>query len=681
MKNLLSITLTAAAFAAAVPVFAAPRLCESIKYYEAPATPLTRAEGEVHTVVLDVDYDLPLTQELSGLYAVESTGADTNLYYGLSEEEDSHIYEFHLPDGTYDFYVGAILGDYEGSMVLTLNNMVIDRDMDLNLQASSAIYRTDISHIAPDGSELRMAYDRPAGNVPSAQFIQALMHNGNLILLNALSTDSPGMNYILSNNTSSNYTVTRLDIMHSPFGFLTMVIPVDFTKEECGTDTEGWQMATEEFSQTPANLTMQDYYALCGQPDYYYGFCPAVMMINGRTNGTAGLGMFDPRCPTGTVGTWAPADYSGPYELWPVPTGASITGWSSDTSALPLRRSEDGLQQVGLNLLPGPLTYFASAESPLAGPEYQAYSGEIPQGKLGNCTPILILYPEEEYFEFTFKGRYGESLSQASNYYTIPSVQYWLDIFGEPLCELKFYRDGVLVCDDRNDFPYDTSWGSPTDYILEIGTSNVLIDSETPGFVQATHTFGRASENLMPPTLTSLRIEDAQGEITDRLQDSEGAKAIFTGGHFFYVDNYEERYVYADWESVNCTSAEYSPRGEDSFEPLNVKEIGEPILPGYGNQFEVDLSGVTAESADGWYDLRITIEDESGSTQTQLISPAFRIGTGAGIQDINISEKRIDLNSPEVEIYTVAGQRVDRASMVKGIYIVKHNGTSTKVIL
>ena len=49
----------------------------------------------------------------------------------------------------------------------------------------------------------------------------------------------------------------------------------------------------------------------------------------------------------------------------------------------------------------------------------------IPDGSpLGNCAPALIIMPEEELFEFTFKGRHGENMAHSSEYYPIPNRQH-----------------------------------------------------------------------------------------------------------------------------------------------------------------------------------------------------------------------------------------------------------------
>lgn len=649
---------------------------EQKTFFEMKGVAATRAED--NKVVLTVEYDLPMNQELYGLYCFESTGADPNLYYGLSEEEDSNIYEFHLPEGTYDFYVGAVLGYYEGMMVLTMDGVEVADDMNLTMAASSATHRTDIRHIAPGGSELRMLYDEPAGTVPSAQLIQALRHNEQLVVLNGHTTDGPGMEYFITNNPDSRYVTTRLDIMSTPFGFLNMIIPVDYAKEECASSESNWQMASETFASTPANQKLQNYYAFCGEPDYFYGFSPTLMIHEGRLLGNAGIGMFDKKCSTSTVGVWVPENYDNTFELWPLPTGSAITGWGSDIAGLPLQRSENGLRQVGVNVVGDRLTYLRG-ESSIPGPEYDAFSGGIPVAELGNCTPLLVLLPDEEYFEFSFTGRHGESISQASAYYSLPSEEYWQEIFGEPLCDLKFYRNDELLCNVRNEFPYDVDWGEPADYRLEISSDNVLIDGTTPGYIKAIHKFGESAADLIPPTMTSLRIVDAEGNINDRLKTNIDAKVVFTGGHFAYRDNWEEMFAYEEFSSIECVSVEYSPRAAENYLPLHVNELEDPILPGYGNCFEVALDNISNVSQDGWYDLKISIRDESGSTQTQIISPAFHVDELCGIDMIKDGKSDIDMNSEDVEVVTIDGRRVDRESLSPGIYIIRTKNEARKI--
>ncbi len=188
-----------------------------------------------------------------------------------------------------------------------------------------------------------------------------------------------------------------------------------------------------------------------------------------------------------------------------ISTGSSVNGGSSSTSASSLRLSPDGLVSIGLNMRPERDIFLRDGSKAVAD-GYADLAG-IPDGSPpGNCAPALIIMPEEELFEFTFKGRHGENMAHSSEYYPIPNRQHWQNIFGASLCDLRFYRDGVLICDDRNDFPYDTDWGQGNEYRLEITTHDFLIDGETNGFSRSEQTFRTGQGTPTPPTLDTRRV-------------------------------------------------------------------------------------------------------------------------------------------------------------------------------
>ena len=646
--------------------------------HEMPRRAVAPASTKTHTVTLDVDYDLPCMQELSGLFAMESSGHDTAFHYGLSENEGDHVYVFQLPAGSYDFYVGVDLDDFDGTAILTLDDVQVDSDMTLRLAASSAVHRTEITHTAPDGSDLRFSYN--GGTVACAHLLEVITHGETLMRVGGISTDNRSLSYVLCNNPESRYQMTRIDVMISPFGTLGMIIPVDFSKSSCGTDADNWHRAEFDFTQTPSKRKTDSYYSEHKGLDYFYTFSTTMATIDDRMLLRAGLGTFDSACPAWNVGVWQPRGYTGRYGIMPVPTGSSVNGGSSSTSATPLRLTPDGLVSTGHNMLPDRDIFLRDGSKAVAD-GYADLAG-IPEGaSLGNCAPSLIIMPEEELFEFTFKGRHGENMAQSSDYYTIPSRQHWQDIFGSPLCELRFYRDGVLICDDRNDFPYDTDWGQGDEYRLEITTRDFLIDGETEGFSRSEQTFRTDRGTPTPPTLTSLQIRDASGAINDRPADALDATAVFTAGRFTYRDDNVLKCVYADFEPVECLSVEYAPKGTDGFLPLPFEETGAPVLPGYGNRFIARLDGVTGAAADGWYDLRISIADSHGGTQTQTISPAFRIASHGAVEGIGIGDRdtAIDPADPANVIFRPDGTRAADTSQ-PGIYIVRTPAGRTAAI-
>ena len=118
-------------------------------------------------------------------------------------------------------------------------------------------------------------------------------------------------------------------------------------------------------------------------------------------------------------------------------------------------------------------------------------------------------------------------------------------------------------------------------------------------------------------------------------------------------------------------SLQYSPDGSDVWSSLEVKEVPELFfLPGYGNFYRASLSGVTATSGNGWFKLRIRLEDEAGNTQEQTIEPAFYIEKLVGAvqaleesADFQVDTKDgcvivVGAENPTIEIYGLDGRKL-----------------------
>ncbi len=561
-----------------------------------------------------------------------------------------------MPKGKYDFYVGVDVGNSDGYLMLTLDDVEVYEDMNLSLSASSAKTRTDITHIGPNGENLVIGNDY----IASSEFMQAVLHGDKVVRF----TNS-GSAYIATNNPDSRYKMTRLDMMATTAGVLHMVIPVDFSKPSNGSDATNWMTSIVPIASNPAYERYREWKTEAGDPDYYYSFVPFMVLVDGKHLATGGLGVFNSDCPANTVGIWEPTGYDGRFEMIGFPTGSSIKSWHSSISGLPLHRTEDGLRQYGIHFTPDRTIFLADEYSPKLGKGYSIFNTAPSDKPIGNCAPIMTIIPDEEYFDFTYSGRNGESMGYASDYYFLPSQEYWDDIFTTPLCDLKFYKDDMLLTDNRMDFPYDCDWGEGGDYRLEISTSNVLVDGTVSGFSRSVSCFNTENGSWIPPTITSLQIIDSDSEINDHLESTAGAYVNMTAGLFNYADNYEKRYVYAKFNPVSCTSMEYAPYGTEDFTALPVSEANGYVLPGYGSRFEASLKGISAEDADAWYDLRISISDQYGSTQTQTISPAFMVKGLSSIE--TISTESLDLSS--CKIFTMQGIRVKNID-APGIYII-----------
>lgn len=186
--------------------------------------------------------------------------------------------------------------------------------------------------------------------------------------------------------------------------------------------------------------------------------------------------------------------------------------------------------------------------------------------------------------------------------------------------------------------------------------------------------------NGSAPTLTSLQFRNAAtAAVTDRF-DCAADGIFYLSALDPKMEIYEARLQpYYITDHIASVKAEYAPAGTGEWAALDVVATPEhDYMPGYGYFYRGTLDGVTAPSATGWYDLRITVTDTDGSTQTQTLSPAFHAATPASVTDITapdaaaVSVSGHTINAPAgSRIYTPAGTPAPARDLAPGVYIVR----------
>ena len=171
-----------------------------------------------------------------------------------------------------------------------------------------------------------------------------------------------------------------------------------------------------------------------------------------------------------------------------------------------------------------------------------------------------------------------------------------------------------------------------------------------------------------------LLFKDREGNIIDRFETAEEGTLEFAGGDFNF--KVEGRKYWFDCKE-QTVEVYYSPYFADQWLPLEVNEVpSEFFMPAFGYFYRGSLQSVTNGSQTGWYDLMIKLTDASGNWQQQMISPAFRIGSGSptGIETVNSSD------ATEVARFTVDGRAISAPEA--GVNIVKmSDGTVKKVLV
>ena len=301
-------------------------------------------------------------------------------------------------------------------------------------------------------------------------------------------------------------------------------------------------------------------------------------------------------------------------------------------------------------------------------PTHPAFSYPVDKAKgvIGNNCPILVC---DQYqlpgsnpqlrFIIDYLGRYGEkSEGQAEALINIKlngeAIDWLTDVHGSFYAYLEQLFSGVV----------------------DATVSNELVEvDDLPGSSKAQLHYTAGAEDETPPTMTMLHFKDSNGDVTDRFATSDAGKLEFTAGDFNFFLTPMEAFVHLRF-APETVEVSYSPYGEDNWNELSVEEVPENYWPTMGWFYTAPLASVTGEAYEGWFDLKIRLEDAAGNWQEQVISPAFCIDN---LAYSSIATPRGD-NIREVARYNLAGQRVD--SNATGVVIVKmSDGTARKVIL
>ncbi len=181
---------------------------------------------------------------------------------------------------------------------------------------------------------------------------------------------------------------------------------------------------------------------------------------------------------------------------------------------------------------------------------------------------------------------------------------------------------------------------------LSFVNSNITVD-ELPG-KNITEICYNEQKNDMAPTLQMLAFRDKTGNITDRFETKEDGVIEFSGGDFEFVITDNER-VKGHYNCDLVTVKAYtSPYRKENWQDLTVNRVDELyFMPGFGHFFRGSLGNVEGKGKDGWFDIKIELSDQAGNTQTQILSPAFRIADAVDTHIENTLHKNICLKVNE----------------------------------
>jgi hypothetical protein len=148
--------------------------------------------------------------------------------------------------------------------------------------------------------------------------------------------------------------------------------------------------------------------------------------------------------------------------------------------------------------------------------------------------------------------------------------------------------------------------------------------------------FGGDRADLEAPTLTALRVMNAQGRLAERLDRNGNASLFFAAGDYHYPPAQQRAMGTTRELKREATRVSFRAHGTASWIPLTPVHLGSDLgvvldlrrFP-VGEMYRADLSAVTRAGADA-VDLRFEIEDVAGNRTTWTQSPAIIVaGDGA----------------------------------------------------
>jgi hypothetical protein len=148
--------------------------------------------------------------------------------------------------------------------------------------------------------------------------------------------------------------------------------------------------------------------------------------------------------------------------------------------------------------------------------------------------------------------------------------------------------------------------------------------------------FGNDARDLIAPTLTALRVLNAQGRLAEKLEPNSNASLFFAAGDYEYPALGERRFGSTRDLKRDATKVFYRAHGTANWISLTPVHQGSDLgsidalrrFPA-GEIYRADLGAVTRAGASA-IDLRIEIEDVAGNQTTWTQSPAILVSGNDG---------------------------------------------------
>jgi hypothetical protein len=325
-----------------------------------------------------------------------------------------------------------------------------------------------------------------------------------------------------------------------------------------------------------------------------------------------------------------------------------------------------------------------------------SYPEKLAQIKIGNSCPINAFVArnyinasrvKQSIFYCTYLGQRGET--RTSDLYNLKM-------------EIR-YNDSIVCSDYSKMATFLSSWAKakhPDGVFNAVFTNNNVKVDTVAGKNITKITFDQRKSDWTPPTLQMLQMRNLNDStITNQFKSPEDGSVEFAGGDFSYVSTGS----YYDCQPMNA-KVYYSQNGKDEWTELKATE--DPAFynyPAFGYFYHCPLNMVNVKSENCWYDLMIELTDTAGNTQTQILSPAFKISQTTSVSDIKseispckaiVSGRTLYITNADgataklysttgqcVGVYNDATQPISINNLTCGIYIVEINKCGVRKVM
>lgn len=629
-------------------------------------------EDPEFTVTLNIDFDTRMMR-LEDMILIFSEGEFITFHdYSRSDQE---IF-IPLNKGTYDFVI--MLADrYKRMTILTVNDLVVDADKTVSLNVDDATEVITFNPLMPDGEpfapelcdeDQETVLDK--GNAWDVttftqfgtrkygiffrymSYEMRFMYEGEECYIGNKEIRALPGNDLFIERVYTSYNEDGGNIIYIPAPELKTAVLTNDVKNYVTFDEEYLPSPFSRPSEYGDGVTPYDksrgfsaFFWMPGSPDSFGGMGSTVINMD-----------FEKRL----LAVCQPKVAS--RQIWPV---LKFNEWDAVTTKSqpidPLSYKVLGINNLEFNGLGNQYLLnqdgWYPAEEDCINENLSFELGDTP--RWGEGVPFAVSLttdrPSRYSFACTYCGNMGEE-----RHVDIETVEPVIKINGIEATEDQ------LNAISRNRMPENSviSW----EYL---NTNITPIDGITP-YNRAVTEVSTKSSDRQAPTVQSLRIHDASGKPALSFDNSdEGHLMLYAGD--FKCNPLE----FDQWYSFNETPAmtiEYRPNGTETFTTLEHKEVPEKFfMPGYGACFTADLDRIGIESANKWYDLRITLKDSAGNSQQQTLSPAFRIEkiNDTGIMS-NMAETTefFDVYSSQGILLKKSVTKAQISTLPSGLYII-----------